>query len=64
MSLKLHLGLLILLSIILLFVVSTLSATTDNTKPVFVYAKSAVTPTPPSSTAPDALPAIWPASGD
>lgn len=53
---KLHLYMLILVSILLLFIVSALSATADNAKPVFVYAQSAVTPDPLPSTAPEATP--------
>ena len=62
MSQKLHLYLLILVSIFLLFIVSTFSTTADNAKPVFVYAQSAVTPDPLRSTAPEALPVIWQAA--
>jgi hypothetical protein len=56
---KLHLYMLILVSIFLLFIVSTLSATADNAKPVFVYAQSAATPDPLRSIAPEV---IWQAA--
>jgi len=49
---KLHLFLLILVTILLLFGVSTFSTTADNVEPVVVYAQSAATPAPLPSTAP------------
>jgi len=60
---KLHLCLLTLVSIFLLFVVSTLNTTAGNANPAFVYAQSATTPEPLPSIALEALQAIWQAQG-
>lgn len=59
---KLHLFLLILVTILLLFGVSTLNTTTDNAKPVFVYGQSAAPLERLPSIAPEALPARWQAA--